>query len=38
MLASCNWHTIVLDGTVIFLAEIFLRPTVTLLEPGSKVQ
>ena len=38
MLASFIWHTIVLDGTVIFLAEMFLRPTVTLLEPGSKVQ
>ena len=38
MLASCIWHTIVLDGTIIFLAEMFLRPTFTLLEPGSKVQ
>ena len=38
MLANCIWHTIVLDGTVIFLAEMFLRPTVILLEPGSKVQ
>ena len=26
MLANCIWHTIVLDGTMIFLAEIFLRP------------
>ena len=38
MLANCNWHNIVLDGIVIFLAEIFLRPTVTQLEPGSRVQ
>ena len=38
MLANCIWHTIVLDGTVILLDEMFLRPPVTLLESGSKVQ
>ena len=38
ILANCIWHTVVLDGTMIFLAEIFLRPTVTQLEPGSRVQ
>ena len=38
MLANCIWHTIVLEGTMIFLAEMFLRLTVTQLEPGSKVQ
>ena len=36
MLANCIWHNIVLDETVIFLAEIFLRPTVTQLEPVFK--
>ena len=29
MLSNCIWHNIVLDGTVIFLAEKILRPTVT---------
>ena len=38
MLANCIWHTIVLEGTIIFLAEMFLKPNVTQLEPGSKVQ
>ena len=38
ILACCSSPTTALDGMVLDLAKTFLRPTATLLEPGSNMQ